>query len=216
MAKARSTAPSPLILSAHGSPAQSPDQSSSFEIASGRATRRTSLFRGNLELQTSPERHSMPGGVETTRPRPSPRTRTVNVSITTVKAAETAFDSARSSSHDIPLQFPPKPEKAKPSAAAASRRTRVPAANAAEHVPSQSRPVGVERILPCPLTVTASRTLRSRKVAETAASDDRTRSQAPVPAHAPDQASNSPFPSAAASRCTGAPAGNSRRQEPLQ
>src|SRR6266852_3257207 len=66
MAKERSTAPSPLILSAHGSPAQSPDQDSSFEIASGRATRRTSLFRGNLELQTSPERHSMPGGVETT------------------------------------------------------------------------------------------------------------------------------------------------------
>src|SRR5258708_17786231 len=143
-----STTPPPLILSVHESPRQGPGQNSTCEIASGTACSRTPLFRGNVQLQVAPDRHSMPVGAETTRPRPSPRMRTVNVSITTVNDAETAFASERSSSQTIPLQLPPKPEKANPSVALASRRTRVPAANVEEHVPPQSSPAGLDRIVP--------------------------------------------------------------------
>src|SRR4030088_1618554 len=131
----------------------------------------------------------MPVGAETTRPPPSPRMRTVKVSITTANDAEMAVASERSSSQTIPVQLPPKPEKANPSAALASRRTRVPTANVEEHVRLQSSPAGLDGIVPWPLTVKASATWRSRKVAEATASDDSARSHDPVPPHAPDHPS---------------------------
>src|SRR5258708_15982979 len=97
-----STTPSPLILSVHESPRQGPDQNSTCEIASGTACSRTPLFRGKVQLQVAPDRHSMPVGAETTRPRPSPRMRTVNVSLPPVTHPNPPFPPELPTSQTLP------------------------------------------------------------------------------------------------------------------